>query len=341
MKSIKYQIISVLLTVAILWLVLNIQSILTPFILAGILAYFLNPAVLRLKKDLKISHTFAVSIVFITGVSVLIYITTQAGILMARELRDLSREIRYVNQIGQEQVSYFPDIIQPILRDLLINLERGNIFSSSRVWTLFSGTLSRVESIFIFLVATFYFLKDGELFVRKITGRLPGAYGKFSEAIIERTKVILNGYLRGQIFLVILMGSLSFLILALLKVKYAILLGIFTGIAEIVPIIGPIVAGGAAVAVAMLDGVKSLSLTPLLEGTVVASIYFILRELEDIFVIPFVLGKTTSLHPLVVLFTILVGGHIWGILGMILAVPAAVFIRTIAEYLVSFNSLKK
>jgi predicted PurR-regulated permease PerM len=106
-------------------------------------------------------------------------------------------------------------------------------------------------------------------------------------------------------------------------------LAIFTGVAEIVPLIGPIVAAALAAIIAAFDGVGPSNMTPLVQAVMVLVAYFILRQLEDQIVIPIVMGRVTKIHPLLILFLVLVGGHFWGVLGMILAVPLAAVARII------------
>ena len=128
------------------------------------------------------------------------------------------------------------------------------------------------------------------------------------------------------------MATLSWIALTILHVKYALIIGIFTGFAEIVPFVGPWVAGTVAVSVSFFDGISAFGLPPIFQGIIVALVYFMLRQFEDLFVIPHVLGHATKLHPLLILFAVLAGGHLWGILGTVLAIPIAALLRIFLEY---------
>lgn len=299
-----------------------IHSIVTPFLLAAILAYLLNPLV-KFLTQLKVPRTIAVVSIYILVIAILFLVTTQLGFLLAEESRDLNRELRHLQKTTEMELVTAPPWIKESITSMIKNFDIGTFISPTRLWPYFSGAISRIGTLFIFLVATFYFLKDGQHVLSKF---LP-------KEVMNQVYIVMNNYLRGQVFLVILMSTVSWLALSLLQVKYALILGIFTGIAEIVPIIGPITAGVVAILVAMFDGVSSFSLPPLFEGLMVAGIYFIFRQIEDVFIIPLVLGKATKLHPLLVLFAVLVGGHVWGVLGMILAVPVAALLRVILEYI--------
>ncbi|MCL4338256.1 AI-2E family transporter [Patescibacteria group bacterium] len=327
---------TLLFTGALLFLFV-IRGVLTPFILAAILAYILNPSVRFLSEKLHIPRTLSVVTIYILVAAILVIASARSGILLARESRELGSELSKLRYISANQLSDYPDWLRFTIMELAANRELVYSFTPTRLTPYFSGALSGIVSTLIFLVSGFYFLKDGDMMIRKLIGSLPPKYRKIAEDIFSRTSTVLNDYLRGQIFLVFLMAVVSFIVLSLLHVRYALTLGIFTGIAEIVPIVGPVIAGAAAVLVAIFDGINTLNLPPLMQGLVVALAYFILREAEDILIIPVVLGKATKLHPFVVLFAVVAGAHLWGILGMILAVPVTALFRTLLEYYLETN----
>jgi predicted PurR-regulated permease PerM len=138
--------------------------------------------------------------------------------------------------------------------------------------------------------------------------------------------------LRGQLFLVFFVSVVLFAFLTILGVKFSLILAIFSGFAEIVPIIGPLVAAAVAATVAFLGGNANFGLSSIQLVIAVIIVYTVVRQFQDYFVTPHVMGKITRLHPLVILFAVIAGEHIAGILGLILAVPIAGIIKIIFEY---------
>ncbi len=331
MKNWEKEIGKILLILIGLFFLYSIRKILTPFVLAAILAYILNPFVKLITNKFRIPRIYSVVGVYLVVVLIIIYASTQTGILLAKESRELGKELMHLRYLSEEELSVYPDWARVLIADIANNRELINTISPARLWPYFSGAISGIGSTFIFLVAGFYFLKDGFIFIIRLLEILPEKLRKNSNSLMLKINDVLNNYLRGQIFLVILMSAVSWLVLSYLHVKYSVTLGLFTGVAEIIPIIGPIIAGAAAVLVAMFDGNTMFAFAPMMQGLVIALIYLILRQMEDVFVIPYVLGRTTKLHPLVVLFAVLVGGHLWGILGMVLAVPVVALMRIIVE----------
>ena len=129
------------------------------------------------------------------------------------------------------------------------------------------------------------------------------------------------------------MSVLTYMALSILGVPYALILAVFTGFAEIIPFIGPVIAASIAVFVAATDTTIRFGLTPFTEMLLVIGIYTVLRQMEDLFIIPNVMGRLTKLHPLAVLFAVLAGGHLFGPIGLVLAVPVAATIKVVVEYL--------
>ena len=145
--------------------------------------------------------------------------------------------------------------------------------------------------------------------------------------VAGRIHIVLGAYLRGQLLLIGLMSLVSFLVLQFIfNVPYALPLGIVTGLLEIIPLVGPVIAGALAASVALASQGPGAAI-----GVIIA--YFILRELEDNLVMPLVVGKVVEIHPVVAIFSVLAGGAAAGVLGMILAVPVAAAIKVLLDFL--------
>lgn len=323
------------LTIISLLFLFAVRSVLAPFALAAIFGYLLNPVVIFLQTRLHFSRNFSVLTIYTTVVIGLVILATNIGLHLTKESRDLGIELRLLTNAVDNQLDNLPAWSTPLIKDLSVSVNMGNIFSPAKIWPYFSGAISGLISFFVFLVAGFYFLQHGKDWLDKLGEFLPHTDKVELEILYKKITQVLSNYLRGQIFLIVLMSTVTWIALSILQVKYALMIGIFTGFAEIIPIIGPIVAGTIAVSIAAFDGVSSFGLSPVFQGLIVAAVYFLLRQIEDIFVIPHVLGHATRLHPLVVLFAVLAGGHLWGVLGMILAVPVAALIRVFYDFYLS------
>lgn len=322
-------------TVICIWFLYAQRAILSPFIVAAIFAYVFNPVVNFLSSKLHLPRL--AGIVFIYSILLGIVVLAGGVVLhnLSKEYIDLYDDLQIGLKQALVQTKSLPDWLQPIARDTLINLSRSrfvSIFNSSRFIPPLSQTIARIISFFIFLFSGYYFLKDGESAVNSFLTIIPNKHKPQVEILFKKINLILRGYLRGQLFLVFLMSVALYIALSVLGVKFALTLAIFSGFAEIVPVIGPITAGAVAVIVVLLTGQANFGLLPLQASLMVILIYFILRQIEDYFVIPYVIGRITQLPAFIVFFSVVAGGHIAGILGLILAIPTVAILRLLFTF---------
>lgn len=311
--------------------VASLRKVITPFIMAAIFSFILTPFVNLITHRFKIKRIVVVLFIYLLFLVILTIFSINLGSLLIEESKELSKELKYLKGIASSQAGSYPDWVKIVIFDAISQFDINHIFEPTRIMPYFTGVVSSITSIFVMLAATFYFLKDGGEFAHKLLKNFTSGEREKAKEIIEKIKQVINNFLLGQLFLVLLMSGVSWISLSILGVKFALILGIFTGIAEIIPIVGPITAGAVAVAVAIFDGSAMWNLPPLWQGVTVAIVYFILRQLEDVFVIPLVYGKTTKLHPAAILLAVILGGHILGILGMIIAVPTFAFVKILFE----------
>jgi len=320
------------LTAITIWFLYIERAILTPFILAAIFAYIFNPVVNFFTHKVKLPRTISILIIYLILVGVIVFF----GVIFTTRIFEESAELRaYITSMikgTKSQINTLPDFIRPAASDLLISLEKSRIFTPSYWISLFPQAISRIISFFLFLVAGFYFLKEGNVIFDKVLNFIPKDLRIDTEIMFRRMNKVFGNYLRGQIFLVVLVSVILYIALAILGVRFALVLAVFSGFAEIIPILGPIFAGAVAALVVLISGTANFPMPTIQGAIIVVVIYFVVRELEDYFVIPHVMGKVADLHPLIILFAVIAGGHLFGILGLILAVPIAGAIKILLTY---------
>lgn len=314
------------------WFLYIERAILTPFILAAIFAYLFNPIVNFFSEKIKLPRTISILIIYALIISVVVFGSITLTKRILDESYELTQYAKNLNLAAKQQIETFPDWIRPSITDTIYSLEKTRFFTSASDLSFVPKAFSGIIYLIIFLFSAFYFLKEGRAMKEKLLNFLPNEYKFEVEVLLRKINTALGSYLRGQIFLVLLVSSVLFIALTILGVKFALILAIFSGFAEIVPIIGPIVAASVAAIVAFVGGTSNFSLMPFQTAIAVVIIYTVVRQLQDYLVNPYIMGKITKLHPLVILFAVLAGEHTAGILGLILAVPVAGIIRILLEY---------
>jgi len=171
--------------------------------------------------------------------------------------------------------------------------------------------------VILSLIITFYLILDGQRFGRFALQFLDREQRADALRLGHRIHVVLGRWLRGQLLLIGLVAAVIYVILGpILHVPYALALALLTGILEIIPLVGPVIAAALAATVAYSAHGTDTTI-------VVLVVYFVVRQVEDQVVMPLVIGRAVHLHPVITIFAVLVGLGTWGILGGLLGVPVA------------------
>lgn len=314
------------------WFLYLASAILTPFILAGIFAYILNPLINLLSEKTRFNRVIFIILLYILLFGLIGWLGTFFTTQIAAEIQEFGGS-QILLRNAENFIATLPTWAQGYVRDAVVSIRETLTVDPEAVLPIFSGAASRLFATITFLFASFYFLKDGAKLIDGVLTFFPDEQRLEVEVILRKINGILGSYLRGQLTLVLIMAVLGFFIFSFLGVRFSLLLGLLIGLAEIVPMIGPIIAGVVVVLVAMFDGLSRFGLPPLTDGLVVVGAYVILNQIENYVIVPQLMGRITNLHPLVIFFSVLAGGQIFGFLGFILAVPTAASIRIILEYL--------
>ena len=229
----------------------------------------------------------------------------------------------YVESLAQKMnlnnISLFEDIYMRIRDEM-------NIFLRTFSNNLFDNILSCLESLIslaIIPIVTYYFLVDGELIFNKLLLILPTEKRIIAKNVITHIDKVLSRYIISQLLLSVIIGVLTTVALLILNVKFAIVLGIFNGIFNIVPYFGPIIGGIPAVFVALMESPNKALWT--------AFVVFIIQQIEGNILSPKITGDSTNMHPIIIIILLLIGEKVGGFIGMIIIVPIAVIIKVIYE----------
>jgi predicted PurR-regulated permease PerM len=300
------------------------RPVLAPFVIAAVIAYAFTPVVAAVETRTGARHAVVVLALYVAALAVIVAGLALVGSRLLAELQLLASSgpdaiATLLRQLAGGDVLVIGGAQLPVA-DLARQLQASinSLFESPSGAIHFATQVAEVSlQAVLGLIVTFYFLLDGV--------RLRDAALRFlSPATRERTIIVggrihqvLGRWLRGTLFLIAVVALAVYVILGpILHVPYALALGLLTGVLEIIPLIGPIVAAAIAAVVAFSAGGSGLAIT-------VIVVYFVLRQIEDQLVAPIVIGRAVDLHPVVTIFAVLVGISAWGVLGGLLAVPFA------------------
>ena len=327
------------LAAVILLFIWRAGDIVQPFIWAAILSYILLPVVGAIERRFNVPRTLAAVVVFFAVLA-----TIFGGIrFVVPRLIDNTRDLQsnWPTLITNAEASIgvwlgalgLGDLQDAVITPNLQDLDRqiaGMIQRNALPFVV--GSLHFLLEFLIFLIGTFLMLRDAPRLLDFIQRQLPREHRGEIQQVLRDTNVMLGRYIRGQLILVVLMSSVTTVALTLLGVPYSVLLGVLTGVLETIPFVGPITAGAIACLVA-LGHPNPFGWEQIAYVAVVAIMYTILRHAEDYLVIPTVIGRAVRLHPAIVIFSLLSGGAVFGLLGIVLAVPVAATMRLVLIYI--------
>jgi predicted PurR-regulated permease PerM len=198
---------------------------------------------------------------------------------------------------------------------------------------IFGPLVSAILAFVFMLMISLHMSLSGQQVFDSLTELIPPAYKSEILSLIRRIGKIWAAFLRGQLTLMLIIGIMVWLGNLVLGTPQALFLGIISGLLEVIPSLGPLLAAIPAVLVALIFGSTHFAIDPLLFALIVIAFYTLVQVLENQLVVPKVLGEAVDLPPLIVLLGVFIGGSLYGILGIFLATPVISSGREIFLYL--------
>src|SRR2546423_10833185 len=300
-----------------------IRGILGPFVLAGILAMLLNPAVNAAERR-RVPRLAALLGLYGLIAAVLAAVVFFLVPIVTQEFTSLVAQ-------GPAIASYFQDLADKdhvvSILGIPIDLRQAYTDAVRNLPALLAGHLSSVvENVFmlvnwifqtvLILLVAFFLVKDAHAIRRFFEGLIPHGYRTDARDLAAEIYRMLGAYMRGQLLICALVGLFTGVALWLVGVPYSLVLGIVAGVTAFIPFIGPFLGALPAIAVAAFVSQSSG------EVVVVLIVYFVISNVIYNFVSPKVFGNAVHLSPMLVIIAFVVGGYLGGILGLFVSVPA-------------------
>jgi predicted PurR-regulated permease PerM len=324
---------ALLFFVLLVWFLYKVRGVFNPFIFGFVLAYLLAPLVDYLETR-NLSRVVAIVFVYIflgLAATTLIVFALPALFQDVNRVKEAMPEYTQLIQqlIGNFQQEYskvpIPGGVRQISDELLQEAERmslGLIQSMARGILWF---LSQALNIILAPVVSFYFLLEFKRMGEIILGLLPV---RFRPEVAETGKEInhvIKRFIRGNLLVAALVGLMAVAGMYLVGMDFPLLIGIMVGITNFIPYFGAIISAIPAILLALLKS-KWLALY-------VLGLMLLIQQIEGNIISPKILGESVGLHPLVIIFALLVGGELYGLLGLIVAVPVAAIVRILWKHL--------
>jgi predicted PurR-regulated permease PerM len=341
-------------------LLVRFQQLIAPLVLAVVVAYLLRPLVAAVAAHTRLSWGAAVASVYGVLLILLAALLTIAGYAILQQLQDLYAAVlnsaldspEHLQRVLTAPVSIGPFVFdltepleigafridlsqinwQPLYGQVLGAIEPALRRSGAIMRSLATGTAATLGRSLFVLFVSFYLLFDWRRLAPSLGRLVPPGYAGDARRLAGALGPIWNAFLRGQIRLAIVMGLANGLAMAVLGVRYAVVLGLLGGLLEFIPIVGPLILGVTAVAVALFQPGNWLGLGPVPYALVVLAVAILLQQLENNFLVPRIIGGTLNLNPVLILVGALVAADLAGIVGLLLSAPVLATLRLFGRY---------
>lgn len=296
-------------------------------VLGAGLAYLLVPLVDRLERR-GMSRTAGAALVLggltaiLAAATVFTAPTILAQVASLRRRWDSGELVRLAAEAERALAEMLPGVDASDL-GLVVAIQNALRSDTGPLIDYVPGLFEAVGNAVLVPFVLFALMRDGPLLRKRLLALLPNRYFEFGMNVAYKADEHLGGYLRGQALIAVLVGATTALGLAILGVDYYLVLGLLTGLANFVPYVGFAVSAVLAVLVAVVTSGDTH------QALWVVVLFGVLQTVENIVFQPWITGRNVSMHPVLVLLAILVGGRVAGVLGMALAVPVAAILKVL------------
>ncbi len=318
------------------WLFYLLAPVLTPFVAAALLAYVSDPLADRLQK-LKLPRTLAVVAVFLITFLLLSLLILLVGPLIKAQigalfeaLPDIAKRVEQVwlptltgwlgLEVGDDVgvgafLSRYSDMVGSWSGKILLGVSKSG-----------GALAAAVLSLFLIPILTFYLLRDWDSILAHISALIPSSQRDTVIRLARETDEVLGAFLRGQLLVMLALALIYSLGLGLVGLKFAVAIGVVSGLVSFVPYLG------------FVFGIVLAGLTVVLEpnplwqlvGVVVT--FALAQFIEGSVLTPKLVGDRIGLHPVIIIFAVAAGGQLFGFFGILLALPAAAVLSVLVRF---------
>ena len=312
---------------------LAVRAVLLPFILAILLVYLVNP-LLKTMERYGLSRLwtlyFLVFTSFVVGVIIFLYALPVLEEKLSFFTENMAELMAHFDEMAGQGQRELEKILgrQRLAGMLLQKIKMVSLLYLEKAVKGLGEILSHTLSIILAPLLAFYFLRDWEKIGQTVGSYFPAGKRQSIFAFIEELDCVVGGFIRGQFLISLIIGILAFIGLWIIGIDSALVLGVIAGFTNLIPYFGPFL-GALLTLLWVLLNVPQKALWAL-------GLFLGIQQLESMVISPLVLKATLGLHPLVIIFSVLVGGYLLGFWGLVIAVPLAGAIRVFLRYLKPF-----
>ncbi len=296
--------------------------VITPLLLAVLLAYILAPPVRYLENKQHVSRSSAIITIYVFVTALLLLVCLNVFPALLQELEELAdllpeyteRSMFFLETLEQRWQRFeLPQGVRGAIDENIQSMQRMLAQRLEKLALFMLSVIGQLIALLLVPLFSFYFLRDGELFKKTLLRLIPPSFRREMEQALADVNKALGGYLRGLIIVSLAVGLMLYLGLLILGVEFALFLGILNALLNIIPYFGPLIGAVPVVIIAYLQSPELVWKAILLA--------ILVQQIESQLIAPRVFGRELGFHPLVVVIALLLGGALLGFFGLIFVIP--------------------
>ncbi|MGJ0516954.1 MAG: AI-2E family transporter [Methylomicrobium sp.] len=320
------------------WLTYLLAPVLTPFVVSMTLAYLGDPLTDRLERY-RMSRTLAVTVVFLTMtlvfVLILLWLIPQLERQLESFIDSLPAYAQFLNETATPWLNRRFDLdIKPFDTQSIVDMIKSHWQTAGGAAKSLLSSLSHsggvvlgwLINLLLIPVVTFYLLRDWDILISRLHALVPRRIAPTVAKLTSEFDTVLSAFLRGQFYVMLALGGIYSVGLGLVGLDFALLIGMTSGLLSFVPYLGTAVGVFSASLAALLQFQDALHLIWVL------AVFSVGQMLEGMVLTPLLVGDKIGLHPVAVIFAIMVGGQLFGFMGILLALPVASMVMVMLRH---------
>lgn len=311
------------------WVMGHLLKTILTVILSGVVAFALTPVVTYLSR--WIPRPLAIAVAYIAGFGIVLGLGALLVITAADQVTTL---VHNLPKYAQEAQRYEPQalrLLQPfgVTHAKLVQarseatayLQNIGTTAAKDSLSIVTGVLGTIIDVILVLILSVYLTANGTEIARSLRRETPGGQRRYTALFIAIVNQVVGGYIRGQITLALLIGVLVGVGMLILRVKYAVLLGVLAFFMEFIPVLGVLISGAVCVLIALFQGWITAAL--------VLGYFVIVHVIEGDVVGPRIVGKAVGIHPATALIALVAATELFGFWGALFGAPLAGLLQAI------------
>jgi predicted PurR-regulated permease PerM len=326
----------IILGLAALWYV---RELFRPLVTAGLIAYFLSPAVNFLVSRARLRRKVAANIVYFVVLAILIALPLTVLPVLLKELQNILQDFNHALDVLQgmliepRRIGNVTVYLGELIPSLRGNLSREIVPEPAQALRLIASTSRNFLWLLVILVTGYYLMTDWDRLRSWFIQLAPGAQQPELHKLYREIRKVWAGYLGGQIRLMVVLAIMYSVVWVVIGLPGAVIFGLLAGLLNLVPEVGPASAAIIATIVALLEGSNYLNISNIWFAALTLGLYLLLNTFKSVWLQPRILGHSVLLHEGLVFIAIITAIVLQGIIGVLIIVPLLATIGVVGRYM--------